>query len=378
MAAIQKAITIIGEVNNTINSSSGDWGTLCKWTNINKWSRCKPFRYPAVAFADDEAYEAARYAANYGLKLPEGVASIPEILAHEVEYLKPEGNVNVSPFRILDFDGYVHDKTTAGPPITPLGDISWDTNNSQTLTKALTWILKPSTASQIALKEFYELRDYFPCLVILRNGVYWMKTLSSTIGALSDQASSIAFSLSYVGSPFGAHDSYQYYLVAYENRVDSWTRGLLGEYRGLPFDVMAQCGGTLRIYDSWIKVRCSAIGDHWVSNTNWKIRVQLSVPQGAQSGEQNIIELWSIGVGTGVNPTIYNLAQDKRKVVTLNGSTPSTVEVSSTDFATPPSIDVDGFIKFVVSCVQLWIGGSGYVTPKSFESTQYAMSTNPY
>lgn len=57
----------VDEVRHALGSRSLDLGTLCTHHSINRWSKYKPFDNPAMAFSDDESYEDARKAANYGM-----------------------------------------------------------------------------------------------------------------------------------------------------------------------------------------------------------------------------------------------------------------------------------------------------------------------
>lgn len=117
----------VGEVSDVLHYVSGDVGTLCSCVRINAWSKFKPFRNAAIAFADAAAHIAALASARYGFG--EVLSSLgfsssqvsPEWAAY---YQKPRGcdNVNTEPYRLLDFvdltansqKGYNH---SAVPPM---------------------------------------------------------------------------------------------------------------------------------------------------------------------------------------------------------------------------------------------------------------------
>lgn len=106
-----------------------DFGLLCSSPNINKWSPVKPFRNSAWKFDTVDERDNARRLANQGLLLPTatnaGVAASPAYrttyLNHvtymimmgnqqvpNYTYLQPRGASYNEPFRLLDFDGYMH------------------------------------------------------------------------------------------------------------------------------------------------------------------------------------------------------------------------------------------------------------------------------
>ena len=81
-------------MKNTLGIVSGDIGTLCISSLINKWSKNKPVRGVFPASANNK----------YGLDI-----------ANIWAYLKPRGLSNNEEYRLDDFQGYEHDQSKTLP-----------------------------------------------------------------------------------------------------------------------------------------------------------------------------------------------------------------------------------------------------------------------
>lgn len=112
-----------------VTARGRDIGLLCSSPKINKWSPAKPFRSSAKNYDSKTERDAARRLANNGLLLPNatnaGVATSPayrRTYLNHITYMVMMGNQQVpnytyqpprgasynEPFRVLDFDGYMH------------------------------------------------------------------------------------------------------------------------------------------------------------------------------------------------------------------------------------------------------------------------------
>lgn len=112
-----------------VTARGRDIGLLCSSPKINKWSPAKPFRSSAKNYDSKTERDDARRLANNGLLLPNatnaGVATSPayrRTYLNHITYMVMMGNQQVpnytyqpprgasynEPFRLLDFDGYMH------------------------------------------------------------------------------------------------------------------------------------------------------------------------------------------------------------------------------------------------------------------------------
>lgn len=111
-----------------VTARGRDIGLLCSSPKVNKWSPAKPFRNASWKFDSKAERDAARRMANQGLLLPTaanaGVGSSQAAYRRtylgyltylastgqtpNYTYQQPRGKANNEPFRLLDFDGYMH------------------------------------------------------------------------------------------------------------------------------------------------------------------------------------------------------------------------------------------------------------------------------
>ena len=111
-----------------VTARGRDIGLLCSSPKINKWSPAKPFRNASWKFGSKTERDAARRMANQGLLLP--TAANAGVVSSQAAYRRtylgyltylaftgqtpnytyqpPRGKASNEPFRLLDFDGYMH------------------------------------------------------------------------------------------------------------------------------------------------------------------------------------------------------------------------------------------------------------------------------
>lgn len=111
-----------------VTARGRDIGLLCSSPKINKWSPAKPFRNASWKFGSKNERDTARRMVNQGLLLPTaanaGIGTSQEAYrrtylgyltyralmgqAPNYTYQPPRGKSYNEPFRLLDFDGYMH------------------------------------------------------------------------------------------------------------------------------------------------------------------------------------------------------------------------------------------------------------------------------
>lgn len=110
----------IADLQSALGTSRNDLGGIIVNANINKWAKHKPFRNSTVGFpinvsqSTPEARSSARVDAaldvNFGLDIPKYTpTNFKTHYAEQWAYNRPRGAANNEWFRMLDFDGYLHD-----------------------------------------------------------------------------------------------------------------------------------------------------------------------------------------------------------------------------------------------------------------------------
>lgn len=176
------------DVGIVLGNSSRDTGTLCKASNINKWSKRKPVSYPNVIF---KLTDAQLKEINYGLSVPSQVNLLPlqtlysnlngangeSLLDAAYSYTKPTGETLASPFRLLDFEKYYHGA------MAPISVTSEDGNfnikvNTQLTVYQFSFLMNISgSESVIGLRDLSTNFDnYYLSLGVLKDGVWYVKT----------------------------------------------------------------------------------------------------------------------------------------------------------------------------------------------------------
>lgn len=96
------------DVQQVLNVSSNDVGTLCVHNNIKQWAKRKPIRVAQVAPITDAQRKSANYGFNINASSITGTpAAIATSNAATWYYQKPAGGAS-SPYRLSDFNGYSH------------------------------------------------------------------------------------------------------------------------------------------------------------------------------------------------------------------------------------------------------------------------------
>lgn len=132
----------IKDVQQTIGNASGDLGTLCKSSTINKWSKIKPVSYAKLFNMTEADYAAV----NFGFKIIP--YTHPSLVYKDVvsgaiwEYIKPTGGMT-SPYRLEDFIGYNHSSSQSDwYTISGTGAAESGTRAKYTTNLGLDWMVK--------------------------------------------------------------------------------------------------------------------------------------------------------------------------------------------------------------------------------------------
>ena len=110
---------LCNDLQGLLKTANNDFEDMVASPLINRWAKCKPFRYAAWNFASDAARAAARKEVNQGFDIESARIGTTSDLSGIVakyntideangwEYLHPIGGSS-SPNRMRDFDGYNH------------------------------------------------------------------------------------------------------------------------------------------------------------------------------------------------------------------------------------------------------------------------------
>lgn len=178
-------------VRTALGESTNDIGTLCRSTNINKWSKWKPIRADNVTGIDTGILAGATYGLNissYG-----SVASV--VSAYGINgglwaYLMPRGGAVDEPYRIGDFRNYDH----SSPPFVGAASVTRVVNkNGLNPFVEASIIAAEPTATQIGWdniitgsKRFYAVLMSGSTIIDAEIGALAStKTLSMDVSALS-------------------------------------------------------------------------------------------------------------------------------------------------------------------------------------------------
>lgn len=178
----------IADVRAVLGSSSGDLGTLCKDSSINKWSKRKPVSYANVLF---KLTDAQLKEINYGLTEPitANLVNLQTLYSNlngangetyldaAYSYTKPSGGTLASPYRLLDFEKYYHHAQA------PIGVTSQGGNFAIEVSTQLTvyqfsFIMNTSgSESEIGLRDLStDFDNFYLFLAVLKDGVWYLKT----------------------------------------------------------------------------------------------------------------------------------------------------------------------------------------------------------
>ena len=106
MAALPSTGITTSMVAQAIGAGTNDVGSLCKHTNVNKWSKYKPVRLEKVTGLTESDFKQANFGFNI---LASSDSPSVDILSRYWDYLKPIGG-SATPFRLGDFRQYDHNE----------------------------------------------------------------------------------------------------------------------------------------------------------------------------------------------------------------------------------------------------------------------------
>lgn len=103
MAALPTTGITTSMVAQAIGAGTNDVGSLCKHTNVNKWSKWKPVSLAKVTGLTESDLSSVKY----GFTIPSANAAESDTLSASWIYNKPAGGC-ASPYRLGDFRNYQH------------------------------------------------------------------------------------------------------------------------------------------------------------------------------------------------------------------------------------------------------------------------------
>lgn len=178
----------IADVRAVLGSSSGDLGTLCKDSSINKWSKRKPVSYANVLF---KLTDAQLKEINYGLTEPitANLVNLQTLYSNlngangetyldaAYAYTKPSGGTLASPYRLLDFEKYYH-HAQAPIGVTSQGGHFAIEISTQLTVYQFSFIMNTSgSESEIGLRDLStDFDNFYLFLAVLKDGVWYLKT----------------------------------------------------------------------------------------------------------------------------------------------------------------------------------------------------------
>jgi len=193
MALTTTAITTT-IVKQAIGVGSFNVGTLCKSTNINRWSKYKPVRYADVdPVRGTGAVWWKANDGNCGLNIPNypSMAAMFTALRNNVtmwDYLQPSGGSS-QPFRIYDFGGYEH---SAKPPLVPMVLNPKYYASLGNLGASLD--LRVQSAYELAIGDIgvtYNLGSMYYGVAICKQGTAGYKYMTQTVNIATSQGGAI-------------------------------------------------------------------------------------------------------------------------------------------------------------------------------------------
>lgn len=189
-------------IATTLGEVAADVGTLCKSTQINKWSKNKPVKFEKISGIDDNDLKSI----NYGFTFPR--TNVFNVIASQKwTYEKPTGGAT-SPFRLGDFRGYLHTATKLiGCP--SISEINIFENASDTIT----FTFPATVVGQLKMSDFTGVlaNQYLGLVIVTSGGTKYVITSTSTV---SSGGSSITLDLT--TPPFqgiSVSDTFTFYYV---------------------------------------------------------------------------------------------------------------------------------------------------------------------
>lgn len=183
----------IKDVQQTIGNASGDLGTLCKSSTINKWSKYKPTIYKGLFPAQSSQYKADD--GNCGLIVP-SVSSYPALSSwfdsnSDWQYAPPTGGES-SPYRLGDFNNYCHSS------VSPFGTFNIGSTLYTSYSDKVQFVSRWSEAANdysLKISDFSTVSSYYLGIVIVNNSGAFVGHASTTspISALTDVIQEISY-----------------------------------------------------------------------------------------------------------------------------------------------------------------------------------------
>lgn len=228
---ITAPISLLGDIKVVLGESSNDLGTLCRSSQINKWSKHKPVKSSKIGILTADDLKAA----NYGLKAPTGF-SVNAPMSDEFKNARWEydalGPSDIA--RMTDFLGYYH---SAIAPVPGFGDVELNPVNDSVTFQFRQIGLAPDD-STVALEDLADLKDYYPCICIETSPGYFVyKTAENTFASASQAVTIKLGSASDADFPAVNGKVYPYVLCAFSEKHTSVLDGAQqGRFVPLPSD----------------------------------------------------------------------------------------------------------------------------------------------
>lgn len=157
-------------ISSTIGLASNDVGTLCKSSNVNKWSKYKP-----VSFASNSPITLANIQyTNYGFNIPYTADNSDGSLGTTWTYIKPSGGSS-SPYRLGDFRLYNHSSVQPFSTVIPNSVATSGGGENVKL------IINSVASDNVSFNDLFPTASNYFGVCIVRGTQIFYKTASTTI-----------------------------------------------------------------------------------------------------------------------------------------------------------------------------------------------------
>jgi len=157
-------------VSSTIGLASNDVGTLCKATNVNKWSKYKPVSYATNAGITLTNIQAT----NFGFHIQYTADNSDGSLGTTWTYVKPTGGAS-SPYRLGDFRLYNH--SSVQPFSTQIPNSVATSGGGENVKL----IINSVASDNVAFNDLFPTSSNYFGVCIVRGTQLFYKTASTTI-----------------------------------------------------------------------------------------------------------------------------------------------------------------------------------------------------
>ena len=241
----------LDEINQILGAGSYDLGTLCMHSNINKWSRLKPFRSSVEGFNTVAEQITAMALVNYALfsngYIPTSGNDLITWLQNYQDwtYQQPRGQSYNENYRLLDFDNYNH---SALAPVALSGTRVFRYNN-RNATYNIAILYTIAGGDDLSITEMTSLSNYYLGIVIYSGNLKYIITAANVIssGAMNITINNAA--------PFNIEKTWEFYVVCSsiaftEITLLNNTGAISGNpsFLPAPFATIEQSKGTLVVY----------------------------------------------------------------------------------------------------------------------------------